>query len=214
MTQEIEDKRTLTRSIVPSPLPNMSYEEFLVWAEDGSHVEWVDGDVIIMSPSSHQHQEIADFLTALLRHFVEANQLGIVLSSPFQMKLTTRPSGREPDVIFVSNKNRDSLKNAYLDGPADIAVEVISPESETRDRNEKFSEYERAGVCEYWLIDPIRKQADFYVLGDLGSYDKATIGAGGIFYSGVLDGLFLNVEWLFQEPMPPLISILKEWKIV
>lgn len=214
MAQEIENKKALTQSNATSPLSKMNYEEFLAWAEDGSHVEWVDGEVIIMSPSSHQHQDIADFLTALLRHFVEANELGIVLSSRFQMKLPKRPSGREPDVMFVSNAKRDSLKDAYLDGPADLAVEVISPESEARDRDEKFSEYEQAGVREYWLIDPVRKQADFYLLGDDCIYYPATVGADGIFHSRVLDGLYLKVEWLFQEPMPPLLIILKEWKIV
>lgn len=214
MTQEIENKNALTQTGAPSPIPKMSYEEFLSWAEDGSHVEWVDGEVIMMSPTSHQHQDIADFLTALLRHFVEANELGIVLSSRFQMKLSTRPSGREPDVMFVSNKRLALLRNVYLDGPADLAVEVVSPESEARDREDKFSEYEQAGVREYWLIDPVRKQADFYILGNAGKYDASAVSADGAFHSRVLNGLYLKVEWLFQEPMPPLMSILREWKIV
>jgi Uma2 family endonuclease len=214
MAQEIEDKKPLTQTSAPSALSKMSYEEFLSWAEDGSHVEWVDGEVIIMSPTSHQHQGIADFLTALLRHFVEANELGIVLSSRFQMKLSTRPSGREPDVMFVSNERLAFLRDAYLDGPADLAVEIISPESEARDRGEKFSEYEQAGVREYWLIDPFRKQTDFYLLGDDDIYEAASVGADGIFHSRELDGLYLKTEWLFQEPMPLLVSILKEWKIV
>ena len=214
MAQEIESKKALTPASASSPLPKMNYEEFLSWAEDGSHVEWVDGEVIIMSPTSHQHQSIADFLTALLRHFVEANELGIVLSAPFQMKLSTRPSGREPDVMFVSNERLSSLKNAFLDGPADLAIEIISPESEARDRIEKFSEYEKARVLEYWLLDPVRKQAEFYFLSDDGKYFIAPVDAHGVFHSRVLDGLYLKIDWLFQEPMPPLMSILKEWKIV
>jgi Uma2 family endonuclease len=185
-----------------------------LWAEDGAHVEWVDGEVITMSPASHQHQDIADFLTALLRLFVEANELGVVLSSRFQMKLSIRPSGREPDVMFISNARRECIKSSYLDGPADIAVEVISPESELRDRVEKYSEYEQAGVREYWLIDPMNSQAEFYCLGDDGQFSPTKLGVDGAFHSSVLDGLYLKVEWLFQQPMPPLMSILKEWNIV
>src|SRR2546427_13194883 len=78
----------------------MSYDEFLAWAEDGTHVEWVDGEVVFMSPVSTEHQLLAAFLAALLQHFAEAHKLGLVLTATFQMKLSVRPSGREPDVIF------------------------------------------------------------------------------------------------------------------
>jgi Uma2 family endonuclease len=213
MAQEIEDKEAVTNTTAPSLLPKMTYEEFLAWAEDGSHVEWVDGEVIPMSPVSQRHQLIANFLISLLQFFVEVKQGGRVLSAPFQMKLTTRPSGREPDVMFVAQDRLELLKNAYLDGPADVAVEVISPESQARDRGDKFYEYEQAGVREYWLIDPLRKQAEFYLLGEDGIYRLAPT-SDGVFHSHVLDGLYLKVEWLWQEPLPPLLSILKEWKLV
>jgi Uma2 family endonuclease len=214
MAQEIEDREALTSNQTPSSLPKMTYEEFLAWAEDGSHVEWVDGEVITMSPVSHRHQDIADFLLALLRHFAEAQRLGKVFSAPFQMKLSTRPSGREPDVMFISNEKLELLKNAYLDGAADLAVEVVSPESVARDRGDKFQEYEQGGVREYWLIDPMREQADFFLLGDDGLYHLASLDADGAFHSRALDGLYLKVEWLWQEPLPTLLSVLKEWKLI
>ncbi|MEJ7756097.1 MAG: Uma2 family endonuclease [Nocardioidaceae bacterium] len=57
-----------------------------------------------------------------------------------------------------------SFQKTYLDGAADLAIEIISPESIGRDRGEKFVEYEAAGIREYWLIDPERRQAEFYRL--------------------------------------------------
>ncbi|HEY0544017.1 MAG TPA: Uma2 family endonuclease [Pyrinomonadaceae bacterium] len=214
MAQEIEEREALTSNQTPSSLPKMTYEEFLAWAEDGSHVEWVDGEVITMSPASKKHQRIVRFLVSLFQFFVESKQLGEVFSAPFQMKLSTRPSGREPDVMFISNERLELLKNAYLDGAADLAVEVVSPESVARDRGDKFQEYEQGGVREYWLIDPMREQAEFYLLGDDGLYRHATIGTDGIFHSRALDGLYLKVEWLWREPLPPLLSVLKEWKLI
>lgn len=214
MAQEIKDTDATVSINAPSSLPKMTYEEFLAWAEDGTHVEWVDGEVITMSPASQRHQLIVNFLVSLLQHFVESRQLGLVLSAPFQMRLTTRPSGREPDVLFVSREHLGQLKDSYLEGPADLAVEIISPESRARDRGDKYYEYEQAGVREYWLIDPQRKQAEFYLLGDDGIYRLAAVGNDGIFHSRVLDGLYLRVEWLWQEPLPTLLSVLKEWKIV
>ncbi|MBV9210215.1 MAG: Uma2 family endonuclease, partial [Acidobacteria bacterium] len=162
---------------------------------------------------SHRHQLIANFLISLFTFFAEAKQCGEVLSAPFQMKLTSRPSGREPDVMFISNERLEFLKNAYLDGAADLAVEVVSPESVARDRGDKFQEYEQGGVREYWLIDPVREQAEFYLLGDDGLYRVAAI-EGGVFHSRVLDGLYLKVEWLWQEPLPTLLSVLKEWRLI
>jgi Uma2 family endonuclease len=214
MAQEMEDREALTSNKNFSSLPKMTYEEFLAWAEDGSHVEWVDGEVIPMSPVSQTHQLIANFLVALFQHFVENKQSGRVLSAPFQMKLETRPSGREPDVMYIASERLDLLKNAYLDGAADLAVEVISPESQARDRGDKFYEYERGGVREYWLIDPMRKQAEFYLRDEEGIYRLANIGDDGIFHSRVLDGLYLKVEWLWQEPLPTLLSVLKEWQLI
>ena len=192
----------------------MSYEEFLAWADEGSHVEWVDGEVVFMSPVSKEHQLLAAFLAALLQFFVEANKLGLVLTAPFQMKLALRPSGREPDVIFIARERLGDLKNAYLDGPADVAIEVISPDSRARDRGDKYYEYEQAGVREYWMFDPIRKQAEFYRLGSDGVYSVVAPGGDGIFRSAVLEGLWLKVEWLWQEPLPPLMSVLKDWGLV
>jgi Uma2 family endonuclease len=190
----------------------VSYEAFLA-ASDETHAEWVDGRVIPMSPASQRHQKLADLLTALLLAFTEAHSLGTVLSAPFQMKLSPEGPGREPDVLFVASANLERLKKNRLEGPADLVVEIISPESRARDRGEKFYEYEQGGVTEYWLIDPDREQAEFYRLDARGIYQLVPL-QGGAFQSKVLPGLRLEVAWLWEEPLPPLLSILKLWKLV
>lgn len=211
MSQEIKNEETTTRHTTPA---KMTYEEFLAQADEDTPAEWVDGEVILMGPASQRHQRLVSFLTTLLQHFVEANQSGVVLSAPFQMKLAARPSGREPDVLFVSSGRLDRLKEMYLDGPADLAIGVVSANSRARDRVDKFYEYEQGGVREYWLVDPLSKQAEFYLLGGDGSYHAASVGADGEFHSVVLNGLHLKVAWLWQEPLPPLLTVLKEWGII
>jgi Uma2 family endonuclease len=214
MAQEIKDQEAAQTTNSATAPAKMTYEEFLARADEHTFAEWVDGEVIRMSPASQRHQLLASFLTSLFQHLVESRQSGMILNAPFQMKLATRPSGREPDVLFVASEHVGRLKENYLDGPADIAVEIISPESRARDRGDKFYEYEQGGVREYWLIDPLRKQAEFYVLGDDGIYRLATVGEDGVFRSRVLEGLELKVAWLWQEPLPTLLSVLREWKIV
>src|SRR5437667_9683167 len=100
MAQELKTQ-TSTPLVTPAPPARMTYEEFLEW-DDGIWAEWVDGEVILMSPASKRHQSLMRFLMVLLSHFVEAKGIGEVLTAPFQMKLSTRSSGREPDLIFVS----------------------------------------------------------------------------------------------------------------
>ena len=213
MAQEIKTP-TPTSHVIPTPLPRMTYEEFLEWAKEGTRAEWVDGEVILMSPTSNAHQSLMGFLGALLLFFVEARQLGRILLPPFQMKLDTRPSGREPDLIFISKEHVDRLKRTYFEGPADLVVEILSPESQSRDRGDKFYEYEEAGIPEYWILDQSRRRAEFYQLEGEGTYKLIEPDENGIYQSRVLEGLWLKVDWLWQDPLPTLMSVLKEWGLV
>jgi len=213
MAQEVKADPMVVPS-APAPPTKMSYEEFLAWADEDTWAEWVNGEVLMLRPASNRHQDIADFLTALCRHFVEAPQAGIVRSAPFQMKSGPDLPGREPDILFVARAHLDRLTATYVDGPADLVVEIISPDSRARDRGEKFYEYEQGGVGEYWLLDPLRRQAEFYQRGEDGIYRAVPVDADGTFRSAVLAGLWLKVEWLWQQPLPLLVDVLKAWELV
>ena len=191
----------------------MTYEEFLAWADEDTLAEWVAlpgekiGEVVMASPASDQHQNLADFLITVLRPYVESHSLGWVRSAPFQMKLER---GREPDLLFVASGHLERLKETYLDGPADLVIEIISPESVARDRGTKFYEYAQGGVAEYWLIDPQVEWIEFYRLGEAGFYEVVFSGREGVYHSEALPGFWLRVEWLWQTPLPPILAVLRE----
>lgn len=187
--------------------PRMTFEEYLVWEGESAMTEWVDGEVIQMSPVSEKHQAILIFLLTLLNLHVEKNNLGRVLPEPFAMRLAHRPSGREPDLLFVSRERAHLIKRTYMDGAADMVVEIVSPESIKRDRVEKYAEYETAGIKEYWLIDPDRESAEFYELGADGRYRAANILPDGIYCSQVVPGFFVRTAWLWQTPSPTLEAL-------
>lgn len=191
----------------------ISYAEFLAQDFEGVIAEWVNGEVITRVVSL-AHQRLVTFLTRMLSDWVESQNAGEVFSEPFQMKTSSELPGRSPDLFFVATKRLAKLKKHYYDGPAELVIEVISPESRSRDRGEKFYEYEQGGVKEYWLIDPQRQQAEFYQRSKKGIYQMIQPNAQGRYESAVLKGFWLRVDWLWQEPLPPLMKILKEWKLV
>jgi Uma2 family endonuclease len=102
-------------------------------------------------------------------------------------------TGRAPDILFVTKENSSRLKKTFVDGPADLVVEIISPESRAPDRGEKYYEYEACGVREYWLLDPQRKQTEWYQLNENGIYQWVAA-QDGVYHSRVLEGLWLR-EW-------------------
>ncbi|MCS7285923.1 MAG: Uma2 family endonuclease [Anaerolineae bacterium] len=204
LTDEL--KRELVELLVfPPEKKRMAYEEFLEWANEDTLAEWVEGEVVLYSPASASHQNLLRFLGTLLSQYVEFRNLGIVLLPPFQMKLPR--SGREPDLLFVARENVGRLKGTHLEGPADLVVEIVSPESERRDRGEKFWEYQEGGVREYWLIDPEKRKAEFWELSSTGRFQLRMEGSEGRYESGVIEGFWLRIEWLWS--LPPILEAIK-----
>lgn len=200
----------ITQNPVLFTKQKVSFEDYL--AMDERNIEWVDGEIIkTMSAASYFHEEEFRWLMTVTGLFVSKNNLGKIIGSRFAMRLEMVKRGREPDLIFVANENLDKIKPTFLDGAADLVVEIISPESFGRDRGEKFLEYEAAGIKEYWLIDVERKQAEFYVLDESGRYQLAQI-ADGVYHSPVIKGFWLKVEWLWN--LPNELEVLKELQVI
>jgi len=181
--------------IAPSQSPprrRMTYEEYVEWIEEDVHAEWVDGEVIVHMPATDQ---------ALLLLYVSRLKLGRVFTAPYPMRLKATASQREPDLFVVTKASLSRVQRQYLDGPADLVVEIVSDDSVRRDRQEKLREYQRAGVLEYWVIDPRvgRRRADFYRLDDQGEYDLYATDEDERVETIVLPGFWLRPRWLWDD---------------
>ena len=203
----------LTQRIPPKE--ELSFEEYIEWLDEDTRAEWVNGRIEIMaSPASVGHQTIGSFLDRVLGVYIEAHDLGTLIFAPYVMRLAAIARGREPDLIFVQKDRVHLITRLYLDGPADLAIEIISPESNKRDRKVKFAEYQIAGIREYWLIDPDKQTAEFYQLDDEGTYEPAAPDEEGFYHSQVVAGFRLRVDWLWQSPMPATLDVLRELKVL
>lgn len=181
-----------------------SYEEYLALPDDGRIVEWVDGVIITHMPTTPLHQNVVIFLIKLLSSYIDRLNLGHLLAAPVEVRLWPNGPAREPDVLFIGRERMSQLTERRFEGGPDLVVEVVSPGSVTIDRVDKFLEYERANVGEYWIIDPRphQQQADFYIRDADGRFAAAPLDDQGVFASTVLPGFRLDVAWLWREELP------------
>lgn len=177
----------------------MSYQEYLTTFDEDVHAEWVQGEVIIFRSAATRHQVIVAYLIQLLRTYVEYFHLGQLFAAPYEMKVSPTGNAREPDILFVKTEHQHRIKEQRVVGVADLVIEVVSPESVKRDNEDKFREYEAAGVPEYWIIDPRPEQqtVEIWVLDKQGHY-QAVPETQGVYKSSALPNFWLNPQWLWH----------------
>lgn len=180
---------------------NVSFDDFLEFFGE-HHAEWIVGKVISVVSNNKAHQLLLVLLTKLIGLYLDYKQIGQLFSAGYPMFIQTDRPAREPDLLVLLNPNSHRAQQNQLVGPADVVVEIVSPESGVRDRGDKFEEYEAAGVSEYWLFDPLRKEAVFYWRGADGRYHALPLDVDGRLHSTVLPGFALSPTLLWGEEPP------------
>jgi Uma2 family endonuclease len=196
LTMVVFDRPTTEVEILAQ---NVSFEEYMEkYAEH--HTEWVAGMVIKMSPVTRWHDRLTRFFVRLLGLYLYRTKAGVYMAAPFVMKVRPDLPGREPDLQIVLADRTDIIKDTMTVGPADVVIEIVSESSIARDRGDKFAEYQAGGVREYWLIDALPREADFYRLGDDGLFHRIELQAG-VFRSTILPRFQLEVSVLWQTEL-------------
>lgn len=170
-------------------------EDYFSLPDTNRYVELSDGRIIMPPHPTFSHQEALKRLFLRLQAYVEKNNLGIVQIAPLPVRLWPGKI-REPDIFFIGKEHSDRIGERVC-GVPDLVVEVISSSTERTDRVEKFLEYAKAGIREYWLIDPEKKTVEVYSLrgGDyilVGKYSGSQVAT-----SEMLPGFKLRASELF-----------------
>ncbi len=186
---------------------NVDFDTFLRGFGDGK-IEFDDGKVIELPPSSPRHNLILRFLANLLEAYLRLTGEGQVFSDSIVMRFVYEGKTKGPiaDVLVLKKENMARLQGSQIAGAADLVIEVMSPESEHRDRVEKFKMYEAVGIQEYWIIDGEFNEAFFYVLDEHQLYVRQKLDEKGVYHSSVLPRFHFAVSNLFQEPVPGLFE--------
>ncbi len=168
--------------------------DYLTLPETNQIVELAHGELIMAPAPDYQHQEgVRQLLIALSLH-VDTRRLGIVCVAPYDVHLS-EGTIRQPDVLFLREENRQHNNGKYIEGPPDWVAEVISPGTRHTDEIDKLAEYARAGVPEYWLVDPENRAIRVYVLRGVPAYTLAgTYTPGQTARSESLEGFEVMVD--------------------
>jgi Uma2 family endonuclease len=187
--------------------PFATEEDFYREAGEDSDWEYLDGRIVMHSPASDRHEDLFRFLMILLGGFLDERGGGVVRGSRYPMRLDARWSP-EPDLLVVRPARRHLLGSARLEGPADMVIEIAGDSDPGLDLREKLPRYREAGIEEIWLVNRFEGTVRAEVRGPAG-YAARTLAAGRL-ASAVVAGFWIEVGWLWAEPLPSTMACLRE----
>ncbi|MDQ1317155.1 MAG: hypothetical protein QG588_806 [Candidatus Poribacteria bacterium] len=196
MTQTIEEIKQENLTIEISRLFPRQGEwteaDYFRLPESNKIIELSEGRLIISPSPTEQHQEIVGNIFFMLRNYLLNYNIGKILMAPMDTRLK-KGIIRQPDIVFMSNEHLNRNTNKRW-GIPDLAIEVTSPGTKKEDRKDKYTEYEKAGIKEYWIIDPDKQTVEVFTLEN-GAYKIfGKCGPGEIAKSKLLDGFEVSID--------------------
>lgn len=207
MAVELSERECVTeetrRWVWPRPV---TFEEFLdLFTGRDEIVELIDGTVMEKEMVRLDHEKLLGWLYHVLALYVEETGLGIVLGSRTAVQIGAF-RGRLPDLLFVRQDRLDTVHQKAVYGSPDLVVEVLSPGDRRSDVVALETDYRSIGVAEIVFLDQKRRRAR--VLRKRGgSYVEEEVTAGALTLESV-EGLTLQLDWLFVEPRPTVRATL------
>lgn len=153
---------------IPNENKKYSYADYLTW-DEVERFELIDGKVYNMSPApSRRHQQILRELSTAFSVYLREKECEVFFA-PFDVRLLVDNKQDEeiynvvqPDLSIVCDQEK--LDDKGCNGAPDMIIEILSPASVKLDRWKKYQLYEKAGVKEYWLVDPVNESVEIHLL--------------------------------------------------
>jgi Uma2 family endonuclease len=184
-----------------APGVKLTYEDFLLFPDDGKRHELIDGEHYVTPSPNTRHQAIVVNLTAMIWNYLQQHPVGRVFSAPFDVVFSDFDVV-EPDLLFISRARQEEiLTKKHVRGAPDLVVEIGSPATRKRDETIKRRLYERFAVSEYWVIDPeidtikvYRRGAERYVRAA-----ELSLENGDVLITPLLPGCEMPLSRIFQD---------------
>lgn len=177
----------------------MTYQDLLELPDDGKQYELIEGELVLNPAPVPRHQWIVLNIAAELRTYHRRQGGGRVFSAPIDVVLS-EDVVLQPDVIVIRTERLSTIGETNIQGAPNLVVEVLSDGTRRRDENLKRKLYERSGVDEYWIVDPVIDVVKIYRRSGASFVRAAEISAeeGGEITSPLLPGFALDVKLVFE----------------
>lgn len=177
-----------------------TYEEAARHPYIEERFEIIEGIRYEMQPSpTFNHQRLVTQISNMIDR--TCSSTGTVLVAPMDVYFDDS-NIFQPDVIYIANDNSSIIKRHRIEGAPDLVAEILSPNTSANDKIRKKRNYERFGVSEYWIVDPVHRLIDQFIAND-GKYElHGTYGAGGLLQSPRFSCINVDMDKLFSRLLP------------
>jgi Uma2 family endonuclease len=156
----------------------MTYEDLLLLPEDGLRHEIIDGEHYVNASPITRHQRVSHRLILAIGNYLEEHPIGELFHAPLDI-VFSQFDVVEPDLLYISNERRDIVTTRNIQGSPDLLIEILSQSNKRYDEVIKHALYERTGVGEYWIVDPVADVVRIFRLNAAGRYERAGVLSSG-----------------------------------
>jgi Uma2 family endonuclease len=194
-TNSVKPRLTIEVAELYPPQGQWTEADYFILPDTNRYLELSEGELLLPPHPTRRHQAAVEALFIQLHTFVRERNLGEVHIAPLPVRLWPGKI-REPDVLFMAREHSERISDQVF-GPPDLVIEVTSPSTRHTDRVEKSTEYARAAISEYWIVDPEARTVEVFILRT-GVYELLEKwNAGETAHSVLLEGFQIAVDTLF-----------------
>ncbi len=146
--------------------PPRTIMEVFQMLPEGTLAELINGSIYMSPAPTTPHQTTVLDMSVVLSTYVKQHKIGSIFIAACDVYLDEHTNAVQPDIIFVSSKKIEIIKESGIHGVPDLLIEVLSPGNSEHDTVVKKALYEKFGVQEYWIINPKTKETTGYSLKD------------------------------------------------
>jgi|SRR5690554_902565 len=179
----------------------VSYEEFMeIYEESTLRMEFINGEIYLLSSPTIGHQEILGRLYLIFSEFFKNKKCRVFLA-PFDVHFKKQeikePDVMQPDLLVACDLENNVTENGRYMGTPSLVVEILSKSTRTKDMIDKLNTYRLSGVREYWIVDGKQENIMVYNFVECEIDKYKTYEKGAVAVSLVFPGLSTNIEDLF-----------------
>ncbi|MDP9192068.1 MAG: Uma2 family endonuclease [Acidobacteriota bacterium] len=185
--------------MAPQTSTRLTYEDYLELPDDGKQYELIEGELVLNPTPITRHQRIVFKIAMHLQLYFDQHGGGEAFIAPLDVVLADDVV-LEPDVMVVLSERFSIIGEKNIQGAPNIVVEVLSESTRKWDETVKRKLYERFGVDEYWIVDPVIDVVKIHRRSGVSFVRAAEISteSGGEITSPLLPGFALDVNLVFE----------------